>query len=562
MPLKLKNKKFKIFDSESLKDIHKRIFFSIAIFIISYFFIFYNLFESMVFEQHLQKNKDVVINTKEIQRGSIFDRNGVLLASSYKSYSLFVHSDKIKEKNINKISNELSQILPLSETYIKSKLTKKNRFWLKRNISPKQYLEILKLGQTGLQVKIENQRLYPYKYLTSHVVGFTDVDNKGLSGIERGLNQKLDEGIDIYLSIDTRLQEVLRRELKKTINKFSAQSGLSVIMDIPSGEILSLVNFPDFDPNYKDKILPKTQFNSATQGVYEMGSTFKPLTMAIGFEKNIINSDMQFDVSEPIKYGKFIINDHVPHDGNLDIKGIVVNSSNIGAAKVAEKIGKKNQIEFFEKLGFFDKIKLEIKETSMPLLPSHWSQIETMTMGYGYGISITPLHLCKAYGTIANGGFEIYPTLLLDERVNNSSKKIFKDVTSDKFKLLLRSVILETKYTGPRAKVDGYDLGGKTGTAELLTSEGYNKKSNLASFIGVFPISNPKYIVLAMIKDPKKIKETNYNNTGGWVSAPLVKEIILNMINIIGIPFIVEEDIINAKNNIFSLENVNASLRN
>ena len=510
----------------------------------------------MVFDKDPQITK---IKEIDNQRGKIFDRNNLLLASSINSHSLFAIPNKIQ--NVDLISKKLEQILFIHEDIIKSKLTKKTNFvWIKRNITPREYQKIINLGEYGLQVKLEKKRIYPYKEITSHIVGFNNIDGIGLSGIEKGLEKKLIIGKDIHLSIDLRIQNSTRNELIKTINKFSAKSGLAIVMDIRSGEVLSLVNYPDFDPNKIDKILTKYQFNSATQGVFEMGSTFKPLTMAIGLDKKIIDLNMLFDVSKPIKVGKYTINDHKPYDGKLSIKDIIVKSSNIGAAKIAEKIGKKNQIEYFKKWGFFEPIKLDLYETQKPLAPNHWEKIETMTIGYGHGFAITPLHLCQAYASIVNGGIKVKPTLLSKQKKYLTNERIIKEETSNKIKKLLRSVILETEYTGPNAKIEGYELAGKTGTAELLNNGNYSENSNLASFISIFPVSNPKYLVLSMVMDPKKIKETYYNNTGGWVAAPLVKKIILEMIKILAIPPISNSDKINASIDQHILMNSNVTL--
>lgn len=552
----MSDKKFKIFDSDSLKKIHKRVFLSISIFVILFSIIFIRISNTMIFLKYFD-NKLQTNQSQAIERGKIFDRNGVLLASTIKSYSLFAHPKKIK--NVNKLSDNLEKILLIPNKKIKSKLLKNTKFvWLKRNISPRQHQQIINLGNIGLQTKIEKIRLYPHNNIISHVVGFTNIDGKGLSGIESGLDNKLSSGEDVQLSIDIRLQDSVRNEMITILEKFSAESGLSIILDITNGEILSMVSYPDFNPNFLDKILPENQFNSATQGVYDMGSTFKPLTVAIGYDKKIINSNMLFDVSKPIKFGKYSINDYSPYKGKLDVKDIIVKSSNIGAAKIAKKIGKENQIEYFKKFGFFDKIDLEINETAKPLVPQNWKVLETMTIGYGYGFAITPLHLCKAYASIVNDGFKVYPTLLINRDIMRL-KKIVNTSTSKQVTRLLRSVVLETKYTGPLVKINGYELGGKTGTAELLTNHGYSSNSNLASFISIFPISKPKYLVLAMIKDPKKIKETNYNNTGGWVAAPLVKKIILNMIKIYGIPSTSEKNILKASNDKFIIKNKNAT---
>jgi len=548
-------KKIIIFDSDALKNIHRRIFFSITIFIIVFSIIFFRISNIMI----LEKSSNIINSDKKNEnRGKIFDRNGVLLASTIKSYSLFTNPNKIKEKDY--LSKRLEKILNISKDKIRSKLSKDASFvWLKRNITPREHQEIIYLGEIGLQTKSETKRVYPYREVTSHIIGFSNIDGRGQSGIEKGLQEKLDLGENIYLSIDVRIQDSTRKELIKTIKKFSAQSGSAIVMNIKSGEILSMTNYPDFDPNNTDKFLTKYQFNNATQGVFEMGSTFKPITMAIGLDKNIVDLAMLFDVSESIKLGKYTINDFNPHKGKLDLKGIIVKSSNIGIAKIAKKIGKKNLIEYFKKFGFFNEIDLELDETQKPLSPNYWQTIETMTIGYGHGFAITPLHLCQTYASMVNDGFRVKPTLLKNNN-KTITERVIKSSTSDKIKNLLRSVILETKYTGPNAKIEGYELGGKTGTAELLKKGKYSSNSNLALFISVFPISNPKYLVFSMIVDPKKIEETYFNNTGGWVAAPLVKNIILEMIKIIGIPSLLNTNKLKAENYRYFVTNTNVVL--
>ena len=515
----------------------------------------------MIFSKYFNKELSKNINqVKPIEnRGEIFDRNGILLASTIKSYSLFANPKKIKEIDI--LTKKLAKIFDISQEKIKSKLSKDTNFvWIKRNITPREHQEIINLGEIELKTINENLRIYPYREIMSHIVGFSSIDGKGLSGVERGLQNKLELGENVKLSLDVRIQDSTRNELIKTIQKFSAQSGSVIVMDIDSGEILSLVNYPDFDPNQNDKLLTKNNFNSATQGVYEMGSTFKPITMAIGLDKNIVDLEMLFDVSEPINLGKkYKINDFNPYKGQLDIKGIIVKSSNIGTAKIAKKIGKKNQEEYFKRLGFFEKIDLELQETQRPLPPNHWKLIETMTIGYGHGFAVTPLHLCKAYASLVNGGFKVSPTLIKNKN-QKISERIIKSSTSEMIKNLLRAVIMETKYTGPNARIDGYELGGKTGTAELLRNGSYDSDLNLALFVSVFPISNPKYLVFAMVMDPKKIKETYFNNTGGWVAAPLVKNIILEMIRILSIPPYLNINSLKAKIESYIVLNSNVTL--
>jgi len=531
------SKKYYIFDSDALINFHKRIFFSIIIFLFVFFIAFYRILDVMLIEESVNVNNST---KKIVERGSIYDRNGNLLSTSINSYSLSVNPKSLKNKKI--ISEKLSLIISKPKEEIFNILNQKKEFvWLKRNISPKEHQAIIDLGEVSLRTEHtkeeELRRIYPYSNISSHIVGFVDIDGNGLAGIERGLNENLSKGEDVYLSIDIRLQSAFREELIRTIDKFSADSGSIVALDISTGEIIALNSFPDFDPNNRKTFTEKNKLNRVIGGNYEMGSTFKPITVAMGIDNNIINSETIFDVSKPIKKGKLTINDFHPHKGFYGIKDIVVYSSNIGAAKIANKIGKKNQINFFKKIGFYEKIDLEIIETAKPYTnPNFWGEVETMTIGYGHGFMVTPLHLISAYASLINYGNRLNPTFLRNNTILNKPQ-IIKQETSDYFLKLLRAVVLETEYTGPRVKVKGYEIGGKTGTAELIDESGrYQKDINLTSFIGVFPTSKPKYIVLAMIEYPKKIKEENYNITGASVAAPLVKNIILRMIEILVIP--------------------------
>ena len=531
------SKKYYIFDSDALINFHKRIFFSVIIFLFVFLVAFYRIADVMLLEKSINISND----TKQItERGNIYDRNGNLLSTTINSYSLSVNPKSLKNKNL--ISEKLSLIISRPNEEIFNLLNEKKTFvWLKRNISPKEHQAIIDLGEVSLKTEHtkeeEIKRIYPHGNISSHVVGYVDIDGNGLAGIERGLNETLSKGKDVYLSIDIRLQSAFREELKKTIDKFSADSGSIVAIDITTGEIIALSSFPDFDPNNRKTFTENNKLNRIIGGNYEMGSTFKPITVAMGIDMNIINSETSFDVSKPIKRGKITINDFNPHNGFFTSKEIVVNSSNIGAAKIANKIGKKNQINFFKKIGFYEKIELEIIESVKPYTnPNHWGEIETMTIGYGHGFMVTPLHLISAYASLINDGKRLNPTFLKDN-IEINKTQIIKHETSDYFIKLLRAVVLETEYTGPRVKIEGYEIGGKTGTAELINESGlYQKDMNLTSFIGVFPTSKPKYIVLAMVENPKKIKEENNNITGASVAAPLVKSIISRMIEILSIP--------------------------
>ena len=530
--------KLKIFDSDALINFHKRIFFSIIVFSCFYFIAVFRITDIMVINSN---NIELTQSILEKNRGKIYDRNGYLLSTNIKNYSLFANTLKINKKN--ELSQKLSLILNLDNKLILNKLKTKKKFvYLKRNISPKEHKKIIELGEINIQTHKEIKRVYPFQNTASHFIGYVDIDNIGKAGIERSFNESLSNGKDIITSIDIHLQNAIQIELKKTIEKFKAESGTSIVMNIKNGEILALNNFPDFDPNNLNKANSNQLLNRALQSNYEMGSTFKPITVAMGIDDNSIYKDNIFDVSKPINN----ISDYHPFDGFLGIKGIIVKSSNIGTAKIAKKIGKQKQIKFFKKIGFFEPVKINLAEAAMPLgNKNNWGEIETMTIGFGHGFAITPMHLAVAYSSILNEGNKIDPKITLD--INNYAKKrIIKKETSNYMFDILRAVITDTKYTGPRVSIEGYDIGGKTGTAELIDEFGkYDKNSNRTLFVGAFPMQNPRFLVLTIIDNPKKIKEENYSTTGATVNAPLVKNIILRMIEIMNIPRILNNNILN-----------------
>lgn len=538
-------RKFHFFDIDALKNFHKRIFFSIIVFIVVYSIAFYRITDLMLIDRQMNITYS---NEKIIERGNIYDRNGYLLASTVKSHSLSINPNKINNNTKEYISKKLSKIISKPQEEIMLLLNKKNKFvWLKKNMSPREHQQIIDLGEVVLDTehsfKDQRKRIYPYKNIASHVIGYTNTDGYGLSGIERGLNEKLLKGENVHLSIDINLQQAIRMELIKTLKKYSADSATSIVLDISNGQIIALNSMPDFDPNNRKTFNDSNTFNRAVAGNFEMGSVFKPITVAMGYDIGIIKPDMVFDVSKPIRG----IEDFEPHNGSYNVKEIIVNSSNIGTAKIASLIGKKNQKIFFKKIGFYKKINNEIKESALPLgNKNNWGELETMTIGFGHGFAITPLHLVSAYASLVNNGQKIIPTFIKDKKNNNFSK-IVNDNTSKFFIELLRAVVLETKFTGPRVKIKGYEIAGKTGTAELLDERGrYKKDANLTLFVAIFPSSKPQYVVMATIENPKKIKESNYSITAATVVAPLIKDIITRMIEILGISEIKTQEILKA----------------
>lgn len=524
-------KKIKLFDSDSLKVLHRRVFFSITVFIFVFFISIYRISSIMIFPSIIDEKNSI---TASNLRGDIYDRNGNILATSIESKSISFNPKKITNKK--ELSFKLASILNLDLKILEKKmLSNKNFEWIKRNITPKEYQQIINLGEININSHIEYKRIYPYKNVSSHVVGHVNIDQKGQAGIERFFDDQLSKSEEISISLDINLQQVVREHLNDTINFYRANSGLAIVMEIDNGQILSSVSLPDYNPQKNSSFNHNNLINRVFQSNYEMGSTFKPITATMGFDFGIINSETKFDVTKKFlnigDYHKF------KGDGIYDIEKIIVESSNIGTAQMATLIGKKNQKEFFNKIGFNDRIILENKESAIPLgNKNNWGKVETATIGYGHGFSITPLHLVKAYATLSNKGIEVFPTLQLNKK--NAKKKVLKnEKSSDFFLSLLKSVVLKTEYTGPRVRIEGYEVGGKTGTSDLVNPMGgYYKKRNLTSFIGVFPIDNPKYVIYTALEYPKKEEGTNQKMTGGRVNAPLVKKIIISMINLFNIP--------------------------
>ena len=546
--------KFKLFDSDSLKFVRKRVFFSITVFIFLFLISIYRISDIMLFANNISQEK--LVSQNEL-RGNIYDRNGNILATSIESISLSINPQKIKNKEF--LSSKLSKILDLESKIINNKLFANKKFvWLKRNITPIEYQNIINLGEINIRSHKEYKRIYPFRNVSSHIVGHVNIDQKGLSGIERFYDNDLSNSIDIILTIDINLQQLVRKNLINAINKYKAESGLAVILDIENSNILSSISLPDFNPENKKTYKENNLINRVFQSNYEMGSTFKPITATIGFDLGLINSEMTFNVKK--KYLNISDYDQYKDDGNYNVEKIVVESSNIGTAQIATMIGKKNQIDFFKKIGFDKKINVENMEVANPLgNKNNWGKLETATIGFGHGFSVTPLHLVKAYATLSKNGYEVNPTLILNK--TSKSKKILNNESSSKFFLnLLKAVVYKTEYTGPRVKIDGYEIGGKTGTSELLNPKGgYYKDRNLTSFIGVFPINNPKYIIYTALEYPKKEKGTNQKMTGARVNAPLVREIILDIINLFNIPRNVKNELLKVDTN-FTYRIFNAAI--
>ena len=471
-------------------------------------------------------------------RADIIDRNGVLLATSIIKYDLVANPREISKnkKEIISISKEISKILPelTFEDLLQKLESKKSYVRLHKEISPKKYNKIAKIGSPYISLEQRYVRHYHHQKHASHILGAVNIDNKGIKGIESKFDKTLkDENFaknnKLQLSIDINLQKIMDYHLNQTINKYRAEGGAGIILDVKSSEILAMNSLPQFNPNQINKMNKITEFNIATLGVYELGSLFKSLTAAIALDKDILTEDTVYDARKPLKESKYTIDDFKPKKRKLKFSECILYSSNICLAQVGNDIGEKNMKEYYEKMRLTTKPEIELPEIGSPKIEG-WRRSNLMTMSYGHGIQISPLQFVNAFNSVINGGKFKYSTLIKNKNYdNNFSSEVISENTSKRVRKLLREVVRNKEGSGDSANIDGFSIGGKTGTAIKLKNGRYTDSENITSFVSFFPSYDPKYIVFIMVDNPKKIKEIPYL-TGGAIAAPTVKKIIHEII--------------------------------
>lgn len=486
-------------------------------------------------------------------RKEIVDRNGNLLAVNLPSSSLFANPQKVI--NIADAVEKLKKAMPeLDKKKLFADLSSAKSFvWIKRDIAPKEQEKIFNLGLPGFDFEHEQKRIYTFGKLLSHTIGYVGRDFMGLAGLEKHYNEflnnteitanKLEQNKPLELSIDVRLQNILSEEIDKVMKDFRAVGAVGVIVSPKNGEILAMVSKPDFDPHHPSFASPEELFNRASHGVIDTGSVFKTITMAVGLDTGNVTLQDAYDVTH-MKVGKFSLKDYHPHKGWQSVPEIFLHSSNIGTAQIVLEIGEESLRAYFKNLGLLDRLELEIPERGKPLYPtiSRWTDLSLVTMSYGYGLCITPLHFIQAVIPIVNGG-KFHP-LTLVKRPSNvpvPEKRIFSEETSLEMRKLLRLTVKEG--TGKRAEVKGYLVGGKTGTAEKLSGKRYVKNSRVSSFLGVLPASDPKYLIYIVFDEPKGNKESFGFATAGFTAAPAVGRVFERMVALYGLQTINENDI-------------------
>lgn len=497
--------------------------------LVAFLVIIIRIFFIISFGDKAQVNKSYDLNHLG-KRGNIIDRNGVLLATDLKTKSLYVSAILVKDKH--KMSREIARIFPdLSYDEVLKKISRglNKRDWIliRRNLTPNQVQDVRDIKMAGLIFEDDRIRVYPQKSIASHYVGYVDLDRKGLSGIERQYDKELSRGNNIEIALDVRLQDILHDELVEAIKYYKAKAALGVILDVNSGEVLALSSLPDFDLNLQAQATSDERFNRVINGVYEFGSVMKIFTNAIAFDNNLVKLDDVYNVSDPIKYGRFTIKDDHKYKDEMTVAEIFAQSSNIGTIKIAEKIGIEKQKEFFKESGFLKKLNADFPGLGKPIYPRIWREISLFTIAYGHGIAVTPLHLAMSAAAMVNGGVLLNPIFIKTDK-KQSGQRIIKESTSEIMRFLMKKTTNDG--TGKFANVEGYDVGGKTGTANRAESGSYNEKLTMASFVAAFPISKPKYLVYVVFDRP------NFTfNTGGMVAAPVAGKIIKNIAPIIGV---------------------------
>ncbi len=487
-------------------------------------------------------------------RPDILDRNGALLATDLNIVSLYAEPRRIID--VDEAIEQLTTVLPkLDWNDTNKKMRSGSAFqWIKRQVTPKQQAEILSLGIPGIGFRKEKRRFYPGGNTASHVLGHVNVDNQGLAGMElfldqQGLSDLRSTGLardsqlePVKLSIDLRVQNVVRDVVASAMIDYKAQAAGAVILDVDTGEVLAMASVPDYDPNQPSRTLPDGSvdkeyengwFNRISNATFEMGSTFKSFTLAMGLDEGKINLNTVVDASQPIRMGGFTIKDFKGKNRPLSIIEVFQYSSNIGTAAVAERVGIEGHQRFLTKLGLLSKMQTEMPGVATPSQPRQWKTINSVTISFGHGVATTPLQTAVAAAALMNGGNLISPTFLprSDKEAKSIARRVIKEQTSADMRYLYNWN--GTKGSGRNAQVDGFRVGGKTGTADKVINGRYAKEVNFNAFVAAFPMDKPKYIVLTIIDSP--VTGEHGGRTAASTAAPMAQRIIRRAALLLGV---------------------------
>ena len=488
------------------------------------------------------------------QRSDIIDRNGRILATNLETHSLYAHPRDMIDPAY--AAAELAKIFPeLKEQELLADFTGTRKFiWIRRQISPEQMQAVHDIGSPGLLFGPREMRLYPNGPVAAHILGGASYGREGVASAEvigvAGVERKFDEilrdpageGKPLQLSLDLTVQAAAEEVLAGGMSIMNAKGAASVLMDVHTGEIISMVSLPDFDPNNRPRVLTEGDqsdsplFNRAVQGVYELGSTFKIFAVAQAMELGLVNANTMIDTKGPLKWGRFKIRDFHDYGAELSSTDIIVKSSNIGTARIAMMIGAERQKAFLSSLGFAQATPVEMSEapSGAPLLPSNWSEISTMTISYGHGISTSPLHLATGYASILNGGTRVHPTLIKRDHAQ-AGPRVLSEANSARARDMLRQVVV--RGTASFGEVPGYEVGGKTGTADKPKERGggYYDDKVIATFASVFPANDPQYVLVVTLDEPSENSGDKPRRTAGWTAVPIAAEMIRRTAPLLGL---------------------------
>jgi len=473
-----------------------------------------------------------------IARPTILDRNGEMMASDLRTVSIFAEPHKIVDRD--EAAELLNAVFPdMTGRELRDRLSPRrgnNRAkfaWIKREVTPAQWAQVHSLGIPGIGVVPENKRVYPNGNVAAHVLGFADLDNVGIAGIEKwidsqGLNDLKGAGFvteaqhlkPISLSIDLRVTHAMRDEMLKAVSRYKAKAAAAALMDVDTGEIIAHVSLPDYDPNQPALAQNDKNINRLQVGVFEMGSTFKALSTAMALDSGKYNLNSTLDARQPLRYGKFRIGDFHGKGRVLTVPEVFVYSSNIGTARMALGVGVEGHKAFLRKMGQLDRMTTELPESSMPIVPKNWGELNTMTISFGHGLAVAPLQALTATAALVNGGLLIPPTYIkrTQEEAALVARRVIKPETSEAMRYVMR--LNAEKGSAARANIPGYYVGGKTGTSEKVVSGRYSKEKVLTSFMAVMPADKPRYLLLTMLDEPEGVPETMGQRTSGWNAAP------------------------------------------
>jgi len=481
-------------------------------------------------------------------RPDIVDRRGEVLATDVKAPSLFGEPKRLID--VDEAVELLTAVMPdLDTKEVRERLGNRKRgfAWLRREITPKQQQDVYKLGIPGIGFLTENKRVYPNGSQVAHLIGLVNVDNQGIAGIEKWLDNsglaalhaaglatdRLQEPVN--LAVDLRVQHTVRDELIAARDKFKAKAAAGLVTDVRTGEILAMVSVPDFDPNNPKEANDPTRINRLTTGVFEMGSTFKALTLAMGLDSGKFTLNSMLDARSSLRYGKFTIHDYHATHRTLTLPEVFIHSSNIGTAKIALGMGVEHHKWFLKKMGQLDRLTTELPESAMPLVPKRWGELNTITIAFGHGLSVAPLQATMAVGALLNGGMMIPPTFLKrsEEDAQKLAVRVIKPETSAMMRYLMRLNV--EKGSAKKADIPGYYVGAKTGTAEKVVGGRYSKTKLLTTFMAVLPADKPRYLITVLLDEPQAVPGTYGFATSGWNAAPTTAKIIARVAPLLGL---------------------------